>query len=68
MPYEELNQLSLQEIKARKRKCSWQGCRHKAFLRDWTGYENCLFHWYKSLRYGSGEGCKWFFIKTTKIF
>lgn len=66
MPYE--YEATESEIKAYKRKCDTPHCKHKAFLRDWTGYKHCLKCWYRSLRYGSGEGRTVFFIRTTKIF
>jgi len=66
MPYE-ANQMSKKERKALKRQCDWTGCKSRGFLQDWTGYKHCFKHWYKSLRYGSGEGKAWFFIKTTRI-
>jgi len=66
MPFKK--QATEQEIKERKRKCDTPHCQHKAFLRDWTGYQHCLKDWYRSLRWGSGENNKWFYIKTTKLF
>lgn len=66
MPFEK--QATEREIKEYKRKCDTPHCTHKAFLIDWTGYRHCLKDWYRSLRWGSGENNKWFYIKTTKLF
>ncbi len=68
MPIYNTAQATAEEMKARKRRCWSPGCKHKAFLEDWTGYRHCLKHWYQSLKWGSGENHKWFYIKNTKIF
>ena len=66
MPYEK--QTTKEELKKMKLSCYTSNCKRKAWLQDWTGYKYCFKDWYRSLRWGSGENCKWFFIKTTKIF
>jgi len=62
------NQITENERLALKRQCYTPHCKNKAFLEDWTGWKHCLKDWYRSLRWGSGEGNWWFYIKTTKIF
>lgn len=66
MPYEK--QATKEEIKRNRIRCWTPNCPHRAFLQDWTGYKHCLKDWYRSLRWGSGENKKWFYIKTTKLF
>lgn len=61
-------QATNEEFELIKRKCWMPGCKSKAWLEDWTGYRHCLKDWYRSLRWGSGENSKLFYIKTTKIF
>ena len=65
MPYEK--QATKEEIKRQRKQCWTPHCNNYAFLRDWTGYKHCLKDWYRSLKWGSGENAKWFYIKTTKI-
>lgn len=57
-----------EELKALKRRCWRPDCKRRAFLRDWTGWKWCWRDWLRSLRWGSGENNKWFFIRTTRIF
>jgi len=66
MPYQ--NEISQEEIENVRHRCMTPGCKKHAFLHDWTGYNHCFKHWFQSLKYGSGENNKWFYIRTTKIF
>jgi hypothetical protein len=59
-------QASAEEIKRNRRKCFTPSCKHKAFLRDWGGWEWCFRCWWKEIN--NGEHSKWLYFKTTKIF
>ena len=59
-------QATPKEIKALKRRCWSPNCRHRAFLKDWGGWQWCLKHWYRSWIWGQEKS--WYYLKTTKIF
>ena len=63
---EKANQMTNEEIKARKRRCWCPNCPHKAFLEDWAGWRWCWRHWLRNLK--GKENNKWFYFRTTKLY
>lgn len=64
------SQATKEDLRRQKRQCWSQGCKHKAFLRDWAGWRWCFKDWYRFTKYHSEGRLKklWFLIRCTKIF
>ncbi len=55
------------DLRMAKTKCWSPGCTHRAWLRDWAGWQWCLRDWYRTIRWGGGEKY-WWYVLHTRIF